>query len=46
MSKKKVRRGLNPLVGVLLVLLVGAGCVFGGMTFLNGAKKEFAYFAR
>ncbi|MBQ1468281.1 MAG: hypothetical protein IIZ27_07380 [Solobacterium sp.] len=42
MSKKKVRRGLNPLVGVILVLLVGAGCVFGGMTFLNGAKKEFA----
>ncbi len=33
---------MNPLVGLILILLVLIGCVGGSFVFLNNARKEFA----
>ncbi|MBQ6531864.1 MAG: hypothetical protein IJI33_02605, partial [Solobacterium sp.] len=38
----KTGKGINTLLALLVLLLVTAGCVFGGYTFVNNAKKEFA----
>ena len=38
----KTGKGIKTPLALLVLLLVTAGCVFGGFTFVNNAKKQFA----